>query len=127
MTEAKSAAGLIDHVLRKHGFYSKAECADIPGTIGADLIAVVLSYAAERERLLLSEIENLRCDADNDASKLAAYKRGIAERHELLRAAVEWFEAHRPVAGPGTLPTWYSDASARLSSGPATEGKREDD
>lgn len=104
MTEAKSAAGLIDHVLRKHGFYSKAECADIPGTIGADLIAVVLSYAAERERLL-------------------------AEADAVIDAFTEaLFNTDAEVAGVNA--THISQALARhqsrLSSRPATEGKGDD-
>ena len=34
----------------------------------------------------------------------------IAELEAVLTAAAEWFERHKPITGPGTLPTWYVDA-----------------
>lgn len=44
----------------------------------------------------------------------AGWRDGSEATRALLRAAVEWFDAHRPQWGPGTLPTWYADAKASL-------------
>lgn len=32
----------------------------------------------------------------------------------IVRAAVGWFDQHRPKWGPGTLPAWYADAREYL-------------
>lgn len=130
-SEPKSAAGLIDHVLRKHGLYSQAECADIPGTIGADLIAALLSYAAETERVagerqdcLAREIEALRIDADNDAAHLRSAKdgsrqvRALFAKHASINPRLDWQEWFAAVEA------YAIAAESRLSSRPATEGKR---
>lgn len=45
---------------------------------------------------------------------------------QLLSEAADWFELHRPEWGPGTLPTWYTDACralGRLPAGPMDDGK----
>jgi hypothetical protein len=44
----------------------------------------------------------------------AGWRDGSETFRVVLRAAVEWFDQHRSQWGPGTLPTWYTDAKSML-------------
>ena len=48
----------------------------------------------------------LRLEAANRIAELET-------RDAVLREAVAWFDANRPSWGPGTLPTWYVDATRK--------------
>ena len=69
---------------------------------------------------LMTTDGNLLSDTDiKEAAQAASVEikrqaKRIAEleaRDSILRAAVGWFEKERPQWGPGTLPTWYVDAT----------------